>query len=169
MNQTCVVEILDRLRPHVNIHGTPRREMFYPAFYLRGTTGLVGTIVRGLAFGTNQQSSAFRTFRNETHLFALHKATCFDIHTYYFRNDFPAFLYKYLVADMQIQPFDNIRVMERCPFDYGTRQQHRLEIRHRRDSSRAPYLERDGVQPRPLPLCLELVSDCPAGILRRKA
>ena len=139
--------------------------MFDTAFNLRRTTGFIRTIMGRLPFRTIQRRTAFRASLDKSNLRTQQHRTGIDIDTNNLRNDLSAFFYIYIISQMQIQPFNNICVMQRGTLDGRPSQQYRFQVGNRSNGPCASYLETDRVETCYRPLCLKFISNSPTGTL----
>ena len=163
------VQIFDCLRPHIDVHGPPGDEMLDLPLDLGRTAGFVRTIVSRFSFRTHQRCPAFGTGTDETDLIAHQQTAGFDIDTDNLRNDLAAFLHEHLVTQMQVESFDNIRIVKGSTLYGRSGQQYRLQIGNRSDGSCPPDLERHGVKARHGTFGLELVGNRPTWAFGRES
>lgn len=74
----------------------------------------------------------------KTDLIAHQQTAGFDIDTDNLRDDLAAFLHKHLVTQMQVESFDNIRIVKGSTLYGRSGQQYRLQIGNRSDGSCPP-------------------------------
>src|SRR5690606_25686687 len=84
------------------------------------------------------------------------------------RNNFARLLHHHEISDPHILSRDFSRVMQRRSRNRRSRQHHRVQFRHRRQSPRPPHLNPAPVQARFRLLRREFVSDRPTRSLRRR-
>ena len=147
-----------------DIHRPATDKMFYFSFYLGRTGRVIGTIISCFTFITYQFASTLRAVSNESHFIANHYTGIF-VYTNNLWNNFTAFLYIYHIANVKIESFNNICIMERGAFYHCSRQLHRVKIGNRSNGSRTPYLISHFVQAGTCPFCLKLIGNSPTGRL----
>ena len=87
---------------------------------------------------------------------------CVGNHLNHFRDDIAAPLDAHRVADEQAEALDLVGIMQRCPRDRDTPNDHRSEPRHGRELARAAHLDPDVLDARDRKARRELVGDRPA-------
>ncbi len=100
---------------------------------------MIGTADVDPAFITHQGGVAFGTMRGELE-FGQRPCAFVLFHAHDMGNDFASLFDHHHIADPDIFALDFVGVMEAGMGHHGSRQKHRLEIGHRRDDSRFPYL-----------------------------
>ena len=128
----------------------------------------VGTEPGRLALNAFQRRATLGTVAYEAHLLA-HQQAGRGVDRGNLGYDFAPLLDIDHVAYVQVEGVHEIFVVQGGPLDNRAREQHRVEVGHRGDGARAPYLERHRVEPRERLLGLELVGDGPTGRLGRVA
>ena len=122
-----------------------------------------------LAFEPHQRCAALGAAGDKLYLFAQQYAAGIGVHTRYLGDDFTAFFNIDHVADVQVEAFDDVGIVERGAFYDGSRQLHGVQIGHWRDGTRTAHLVAHLVEPCQRAFGLELVGDGPAGRLGRVA
>ena len=97
------------------------------------------------------------------------QTTGLDIDTDNLRDDFAAFFHKHLITQMQIESFDDIRIVEGCTLYGRPGQQYRFQVGNRSNGPRPSDLERHGVKACHGAFGLELVGNRPTRTLGCKS
>ena len=167
MNQAFLIKLVDGFRAQsINIHRFATHEMLYLALDLRRTSRIIGAIMRRFALIACQRATTFRTFVDETDLIAYHE-TGIHIHTYNLRDDFTALFYIHHITNVQVEPFNDIGIVQGSTLHHRTGQLDRIEIGHWRNGTGASYLISHHIQSGACPFCLELIGYGPTGRLGR--
>ena len=115
----------------------------------------------GFSFVSYQFTATFRTVSDEFYLFTDHEAGR-RIHTGYFGDDFSSLFYIDHIAYMQIESFNDIRIMQRCALHYCARKLYRVEIGYRCYGAGSPYLIGYHVQAGQCAFSLKFIGNGPA-------
>ena len=91
-----------------------------------------------------------------------------NVHANNLWNDFAAFLYKDVIADMEVETANKVFVIEGCTLHGGACKQHGFHVGNRRYSTSAPHLESNFVKAGTNTFGLKLVSDGPTRAFRGK-
>ena len=137
--------------------------MLYFPFNLRRTSGFIGAIVGCFSFKTYQFAAAFGTMGDKLHFFTDKHTAGILIDTGYFGDDFTAFFHIHHVAYMQVQPLDNICIVQGGTFHNGAGQLYGGQIGNRSDCAGTSYLVGNPIQACQCTFCLEFVCDGPPG------
>ena len=140
VNQSLLIELVDGFRSQsFDVHGTAADEML-----------------------------DFRTVCDESYLLASFR-TCVLIHSRNLRNDFAALFHVHHIAQMQVERFDDVGIVERCTFHHRTRKLNRFQIGHGGYRSRTSHLICHLQQFGASLFRLKFISDGPARRLGREA
>ena len=165
MNQAFLIELVDRFRAQsVDVHRLTAHEMFNLTLDLRRTCRIIGTIMGRFAFVTCQRAATFRTFIDETDLITHHK-TGIHIHSNNLRNDFAALFHIHHIADVQVEPFNDVGIVQRSTLHHRTCQLNRIQIGHRCYGTCTSYLISYQIQTGTSSFSLEFISNSPTGRL----
>ena len=136
---------------------------------LRRASALVGAVVLRLALVAHQRRAAFGAYGRCSSNGLLSGRPLREVYARDLGDDLAALLDVYHVARADVQQGHLLGVVQRRAPHGRPGQQHRFEVRHRRDGSRASHLERHAVQPRERLLGLELVGHGPFRGLGRES
>ena len=119
-DKSFLVELVDGFRTQsFDVHGLAADEMFYLSFNLRRTGRFVRAVMGSFVFVAHQRASTFRTMGDERYLFAAGRSGC-QVYTGNFRDNLPTLFHVDTVADVQVQRSDDVCIMQRGTFHYGT-------------------------------------------------
>ena len=146
MDEAFLIELVDGFGAEsVDIHGLTAHEMLYLALDLGRTSGIVGAIMGCFALVAGQRATTFGAFVDETHLVAHHE-TGIHVHAYNLRDDFATLLYIHPVADVEVEPLDDVGIVQGGTLHHGSGQLHGVEVGHRSHGTGASHLVGNAIE-----------------------